>query len=173
MLNTRGLTRSGKQPATWRRDLPAMNEADAHWHDGHEIAYASKGVLVMHTGTSRWIAPPHRAMWIPAGVVHAHRKCGATRLHSITVPADVDSPDLQQPAMFGVAPLLRELIITCADMDDRSGSPHGQNLLEFLVDELQPVLEPSARLPVADDRPLGEHSAMLEADPFSPSAPSA
>ena len=112
------------QPPTWSRDLAAMNEIDAHWHDGHQIAYASRGVLAVYTGTSRWIAPPHRAMWIPAGVVHAHRAYGATRLHLFAVPASLAgrpgscSGDCKyggatphcEPAMFAVTPLLREAL---------------------------------------------------------------
>ena len=105
------MSNSRHQPTapTAIRELAAAAGVTAHWHDEHQIVYASRGVVAVHTETSRWIAPAHRALWIPAGTVHAHRAYGVTRLHFLGL---TQNPlKLHEPTALTVSPLLRELLI--------------------------------------------------------------
>ena len=64
---------------------------DAHRHDDHQIVYAARGVLAVTTDAGTWIAPATRAIWVPAGTVHAHRAHGELELHLVGLPA-TDNP---------------------------------------------------------------------------------
>ncbi|UYM03520.1 AraC family transcriptional regulator [Solicola gregarius] len=88
---------------------------DRHRHDEHQIMYASAGVVEATTERGSWIAPPQRAVWVPAGEWHEHRFHGATRSHTVGFPRDDAPLDPAEPAVVLVTPLLRELIISWAD----------------------------------------------------------
>src|SRR5579863_7386258 len=50
--------------------MPAGTVFDWHTHDDHQLAWASQGVLTVRSGSSAWVLPPTRALWIPKGVRH-------------------------------------------------------------------------------------------------------
>ena len=88
---------------------------DRHFHDEHQIMYASAGVVEVTTERGAWIASPQRAVWVPAGQWHAHHFHGASRSHTVGF-ATTDPPlDPNAPAVLLVPPLLRELFVTLAD----------------------------------------------------------
>ena len=41
-----------------------------HSHPWAQLSYASQGVLEVQTAAGRFIAPPQRAVWVPAGMPH-------------------------------------------------------------------------------------------------------
>ncbi|MFC7327051.1 AraC family transcriptional regulator [Marinactinospora rubrisoli] len=134
------------------RPLPAGGGIDAHRHDDHQIVYAGRGVLAITTDAGSWVAPATRAIWIPAGTVHAHRAYGETDMHTVGLPAAENPLGLRAPTVLTVAPLLRELILayTRAPRDD---TPERRRLRAVLLDRLrvsprqQPVHLPTARDP--------------------------
>jgi AraC-like DNA-binding protein len=71
--------------------LTAGDRIDAHRHDDHQIVYAGSGVVAVTTDAGTWFAPGTRAIWVPAGTVHAHRAHGRLDLHLVGLPAD-DNP---------------------------------------------------------------------------------
>ncbi|BFO18446.1 hypothetical protein SHKM778_48340 [Streptomyces sp. KM77-8] len=73
--------------APTRTQWLASGEAiDAHRHDDHQIVYAGRGVLAITTSEGSWVAPGTRAIWVPAGTVHAHRAYGELDLHLVGLP---------------------------------------------------------------------------------------
>ncbi len=81
-----------------------------HSHHEHQLVHANHGLLSVDTSSSRWVVPPLRALWVPAGTSH-----------SITAKADSEMAALYfQPTttlagrsdvdVVSVSPLLRELI---------------------------------------------------------------
>lgn len=159
-------TRHLSEAPTETRDLSATVGVDAHWHNDHQIVYASSGVLAVHTDDSRWITPAHRAIWVPAHTVHAHRAYGHTRLHLLGVPTDLDPLGLTGPTVLAVTPLLRELLISFTELDvpDRA-APAGQRLLAVVLDQLATAPEHEVRVPAPRDPRLSALCAALEADP--------
>ncbi|GLY53662.1 helix-turn-helix transcriptional regulator [Lentzea sp. NBRC 102530] len=147
---------------TTSRDLAATSGVTAHWHDEHQIVYASRGVVAVHTETSRWIAPVHRALWIPAGAVHSHRAYGVTRLHFLGL---TQNPlKLNEPTALAVSPLLRELLITYTELTDRE-TPAGKRMRSVLLDQLATAAEQPVRVPAARDPRLATVCTALETDP--------
>ncbi|MET9626127.1 helix-turn-helix transcriptional regulator [Lentzea sp. NPDC006480] len=158
MSNTR------HQPAapTTSRDLAAAATVTPHWHDENQIVYASRGVVAVHTESSRWIAPAHRALWIPSGTVHSHRAYGVTRLHFLGL---TQNPlKLRSPSALAVSPLLRELLIVYTSLTDRE-TPAAKRMRAVLLDQLDTASEQPVRVPAARDPRLATVCSLLEADP--------
>jgi AraC-like DNA-binding protein len=150
--------------ATTVVELAAGGEVDAHRHDYHQIVYAARGVLSVTTETGRWVAPATRALWIPAGTAHQHRAHGATDLHAVGLPAEVNPLGLRTPAVLAVGPLLRELIIVYTR--EQSGpDAERARLLAVLLDQLRQSPQQPLRLPAPRDPRLIAVCAALERDP--------
>ncbi|MYS78297.1 AraC family transcriptional regulator, partial [Streptomyces sp. SID5926] len=82
--------------------LDAGQRIDAHRHDEHQIVHAGSGVVAVTTESGTWFAPATRAIWIPAGTVHAHRAHGRLDLHLVGLPADANPLGLDSPAVLAV-----------------------------------------------------------------------
>src|SRR5690348_13430185 len=52
---------------------------DTHTHREAQLVYAARGMMEVTTPKGRWLVPPDRAVWVPAGLAHA-----------IDVLADID-----------------------------------------------------------------------------------
>jgi AraC-like DNA-binding protein len=128
---------------------------DAHRHDGHQIVYAGRGVLAVTTGKGSWVAPGTRAIWVPAGTVHAHRAHGELELHLVGLSATENPLGLTAPTVLAVGPLLRELIVAYTRTQAHS-SPERDRLRAVLLDQLraspqQPQYLPTPTAPLLCD----------------------
>ncbi|MEU6078695.1 helix-turn-helix transcriptional regulator [Micromonospora sp. NPDC047074] len=137
---------------------------DAHRHDDHQIVYAARGVLAVSTDAGAWVAPATRAIWIPAGAVHAHQAHGRLELHLVGLPTTENPLGLARPTVLTVGPLLRELILayTRRPHDD---SPARERLRAVLLDELRASPQQPLHLPAPRDTRLAALCAALHADP--------
>ncbi|MEU1896018.1 helix-turn-helix transcriptional regulator [Streptomyces pristinaespiralis] len=149
---------------TRTRSLATGTEIDAHRHDDHQIVYAGRGVLTVTTGTGTWVAPATRAIWIPAGTVHAHQAHGELDLHLVGLPATDNPLALDEPTVLAVAPLLRELILahTRPPFDD---SPERTRLRAVLLDQLRASPQQPLHLPTPTSPLLGDLCDLLRTDP--------
>ncbi|HZZ32536.1 MAG TPA: hypothetical protein VFE10_11145, partial [Phenylobacterium sp.] len=66
-------------------DYPPSFELDWHSHRRGQLLYAANGVVAVSTPQGAWIAPPERAVWIPAGIAHAVRMVGAVSTRSLLI----------------------------------------------------------------------------------------
>ncbi|MER5515888.1 helix-turn-helix transcriptional regulator [Streptomyces sp. NPDC002763] len=149
---------------THTRWLAAGHAIDAHRHDDHQIAYAGRGVLAVTTGAGSWVAPGNRAIWVPAGTVHAHRAYGELELHFIGLPATENPLALDAPTVLAVGPLLRELIIAYTRGED-DDSPERARLHAVLLDQLRASPQQPLHLPTPTAPLLRDVCAILQADP--------
>jgi AraC-like DNA-binding protein len=177
---------------TGLRPLPAGTGIDAHRHDENQIVYAGRGVLSVTTDAGSWVAPATRAIWIPAGAVHEHRAYGDTVLHLVGLPVEDNPLCLDRPAVIGVDPLLRELIIAYTGqpeghpdertdehhVEHRVGRPGGRpaerpgvpaaerlRLRAVLLDRLRRSTQQPVHVPAARDPRLAAVCAVLRDDP--------
>ncbi len=144
--------------------LPAGTGVDAHWHDENQIVYAGRGVLSVTTDAGSWIAPATRAIWIPAGTVHEHRAYGDTDLYLLGLPVKDNPLRLDQPAVIGVGPLLRELIITYTRQPAERTAEH-RRLRAVLLDQLRHSAQAPVNVPAAKDPRLVAVCAILRDNP--------
>ncbi|MFD4398527.1 AraC family transcriptional regulator [Kitasatospora sp. NPDC058478] len=137
---------------------------DAHRHDDHQIAYAASGVLAITTDAGSWVAPGTRAIWVPAGTVHAHQAHGELDLHLVGLPAAENPLGLDRPTVLAVGPLLRELIVayTRTPEDD---SPERARLRAVLLDQLRASPQQPLHLPAPATPLLRAVCDRLRADP--------
>ncbi|TDD72849.1 AraC family transcriptional regulator [Actinomadura darangshiensis] len=137
---------------------------DAHRHDDHQIAYAGRGVVAVTTGAGSWVAPANRAIWIPAGAVHAHQAHGELELHLVGLPAADNPLRLDAPAVLTVRPLLRELILAYTDPETSEG-PARTRLRAVLLDQLAASPQQPLHLPAPTVPHLKALCDILHADP--------
>ncbi|MFG2139689.1 AraC family transcriptional regulator [Streptomyces sp. NPDC048650] len=137
---------------------------DAHRHDDHQIVYAARGVLAITTDAGSWIAPATRAIWVPAGTVHAHQAHGELELHLVGLPATENPLRLDEPTVLAVGPLLRELILAHTRTPLDEGPEHGR-LRAVLCDQLRASPQQPVHLPAPTAPRLQAVCEILRADP--------
>ncbi|NUS91454.1 MAG: helix-turn-helix transcriptional regulator [Nocardia sp.] len=147
---------------TRARDLPGGSHIDAHRHLDHQLIYCSGGAAEVRTDSGTWIAPPDRAIWIPAGHWHEHHFFGPTRFHCIAFPLE-EPDDRATPAVLATSALVRELIITCSTLDDLPVAELDR-LRQVLLDQLDRMPREHLPLPVARDERLRAACALVEHD---------
>src|ERR1700761_935001 len=116
-------------PAT-RRRLQTGERITTHFHDQAQLIYPAHGLLGVTTERGTWMAPPHRAVWVPAGAEHEHQAYGVTDMRALLFPTSVlggprgrERPagpaeplvlggPRAEPTVITVSGLLRELIMT-------------------------------------------------------------
>lgn len=149
-----------------RVPLVHQERIDRHRHLEHQLVCPSRGVLEVSTPLGVWAVPPHRAVWIPAGVVHAHLAHGPTELRALSF-APADNPlRLDRPAVLAVTPLLRE-VVACLT-DDTEPAPDARqrrNLERVALDQLRRVEPLGGCLPSPADARLRDIARILRDDP--------
>ncbi|MFJ8948414.1 AraC family transcriptional regulator [Streptomyces sp. NPDC102395] len=144
--------------------LASGGEIEAHRHDDHQIVYAGRGVLTVTTSAGSWVAPATRAIWVPAGTVHAHQAHGDLELHLVGLPPQEDPLRLDTPTVLAVSPLLRELIITYTRTED-DNSPQQTRLRTVLLDQLRISVQQPLHLPTPSSPLLRTVCDLLRTDP--------
>ncbi|MFJ8885290.1 AraC family transcriptional regulator [Streptomyces sp. NPDC102402] len=144
--------------------VAAGADIDAHRHDDHQIIYAARGVLAITTDIGTWIAPATRAIWVPAGTVHAHHAHGALDLRLVGLPATDNPLGLDAPTVLTVKPLLRELILAYTRDPDDDGAERNR-LRAVLLDQLAASAQQALHLPTPTDSRLKEICDILQANP--------
>ncbi len=129
----------------------------------HQLLYASRGVMSVHTGSGTWAVPRDRAAWIPAGDVPRVVVHGRVAVRALYLP---------EPLWGGVPPcrvvavpaLLRELVLHLVGVCPLDLSvPAHRRLADVLVDQVVGLPDAPLRLPMpADPRALAVASALLD-----------
>jgi len=97
---------------TVTRDFDAAVLSPSHSHPRGELLYAEHGTLTVTAAEGNWIAPPNRAIWIPAGVTHITRHTVNTEVRAVFIRHDAVPSLPEHCTVVQVGPLLRELILT-------------------------------------------------------------
>ncbi|GAA1936631.1 helix-turn-helix transcriptional regulator [Streptomyces durmitorensis] len=149
---------------TRTQSLASGAAIDTHRHDDHQIVYAGRGVLAVTTDAGSWVAPVTRAIWIPAGTVHAHQAHGELELHLVGLPAAENPLALETPTVLAVGPLLRELIVAYTHSPGDE-SPERARLRAVLLDQLRASHQEPLHLPTPAAPLLRTLCDILCADP--------
>ncbi|CAM2176998.1 AraC family transcriptional regulator [Burkholderia latens] len=149
-------------------DYAAGTTFPEHAHRRGQFAFASRGTLSVSTPHGRWLVPPQRACWVPAGVRHDMTMTGTVTLFNTFVADDAARaaglPD--QCGVYGVSPLLRQLIDDAIDVpamydvDGRAGK-----LMALLVAEIATMPRLSLHAPLPADARLAKICRHLFASP--------
>jgi AraC-like DNA-binding protein len=126
-----------------------------HIHSWAQLSYAIDGVIEVRTVSGRFIAPPLRAIWIPAGMKHSVHCSARTQLRSLYIDSGVMQLDWPECRVLTVRPLMRELIREFSEMPveyDEQG--HEGRLASVLIDQLTLAPEAGLSLPWPEDARL-------------------
>jgi AraC-like DNA-binding protein len=164
-----------RQDAEWRQltgptygELGHRDTIDWHYHDMQQLVYPSSGVLAISAAAGTWVVPPQRAVWIPAGVPHAHRAHGPVQMRTLAFsPAATADPPLPAgPVVLEVSPLLREVIVALTSGHSTPYTARQRTTMEQVaLDQLRRVSQLPVRLPALTDDRLRAIAALLRADP--------
>ncbi len=131
-----------------------------------QLSYAIQGVLEVQTSAGRFVAPPERAVWIPAGVPHRVFSSPHTEMRSLYIDCSVAGWALERCHVLGVSDLLRELIRAFSRVPveyDESGA-HGR-LAQVILDQLAEAPQIDLMLPLPQDSRLRQIYQSLEQHP--------
>lgn len=146
--------------------LPRQTGTPRHSHPWVQLTYAIQGVLHVRTAAGSFVAPPQRAIWIPAGLEHEVLSSPNTEMRSLYLHDD--SPENPPPGcrVLGVDALTRELIRSFCELPveyDESG-PDGR-LAGVLLDRLRAAPEVRLSLPLPSDPRLKKLCSRLQRKP--------
>ncbi len=137
-----------------------------HSHEGACLIHPEKGVVTVETEEGRWVVPPQRAVWLPAGMAHQTSMNGEVTLQSLIIDGAAFEGAPQDACIVAITPLLRELILhACAMAQGQSVDRPTERLVSVLVDQLNKVEAPALPLPLPQDRRLTRIAEALMADP--------
>ena len=133
-----------------------------HWHSWGQLVFSITGAVRVsaqgETGDSTYIVPPSRAVWIPAGVVHAvtaieQADLRTLYLHESAVQALGTEADWAVCRVLDVTPLLRELVLQMAVEPDpapaaAADQAREQTIGALILDELRRARSVQLGLPM-------------------------
>lgn len=142
------------------QQVPALLHEAGNWH---KLIYATRGVTTVHTDDSAWVAPPHRGVWIPAGVRFRLELSGAVALRMLYIRKR-RLPGLKNCSVVNITPLMRELIVRA----NRIGAldtavPEQRRLLGVMLDELKLQVAAPLKLPLPRDPRAAQFAALAQA----------
>jgi AraC-like DNA-binding protein/mannose-6-phosphate isomerase-like protein (cupin superfamily) len=83
---------------------------DWHSHDYHQLLYAITGATQLETAEARFLLPPQRAAWIPAGVRHRTMVSNVDGVSLYFQPASVPAAG-ERVRILVATPVMREMIL--------------------------------------------------------------
>lgn len=97
-------------------DYPPSFELAEHSHRRGQFLYAAHGVVAVSTPEGAWVAPPERAVWIPAGTPHSVRMVGAVQTRSVLIDQKAGANLAGSCRVVTVSPLLRQLLVAASQV---------------------------------------------------------
>jgi AraC-like DNA-binding protein len=125
---------------------------DRHDHAWGQLAFCNSGVMRVESERAAWLAPPTRAIWLPAGVEHAIVMKGEVATRFLYLDPALAAPLPAEPEVLEVIPLLRELILHILTLRMLHPSkPREDRMGRLLVDLLVEARRVDLTLPLPRD----------------------
>jgi AraC-like DNA-binding protein len=147
---------------------------ERHAHDWDQLTYAASGVMRLHTDSATWLVPPHRAVWLPAGVQHIEELHAPVSIRTLYLAPKLAKTLPRDVCMVNIHALMRELILRISRIGvlDRKKPPQA-HLISVLLDELVGATDVPLQLPMPLDPRAKRVAALLQASPDDSSSVSA
>ncbi|MGL5996349.1 MAG: AraC family transcriptional regulator [Pseudomonas proteolytica] len=146
--------------------LPNRALTRRHSHPWVQLSYAISGVLEIQTSAGRFVAPPQRAVWIPAGMPHRVFSSPHTEMRSLYLDCSVTAWAAERCQVLAVSDLLRELIRRFSELpvEYAEDGPDGR-LAQVLLDQLAAAPQVDLMLPLPLDNRLRQIYRSLSLHP--------
>src|SRR5947207_12320073 len=150
-------------------DFASGHRIPPHSHAEHQLVYASKGVMTVHTPAGTWVVPAHRGVWVPARMVHSIEIAGAVSMRTLYLAPRVARAVGPGCRALTIRPLLRELILHAVELRTMSRRNPGQaRLIEVIVDQLEASGTAALHLPQLQDARACRIARVLQDHPSDP-----
>lgn len=154
-------------PMTVRvESLAARSYFPEHRHEWAQVVYAISGVLTVATEGRSFVISPEQAVWLPTGVAHRVGTLLGAEFRSLWIVSDMIDSFPDEPSVFGVSPLLRELIVEAASLELRAykeGYP--ARVIRLILDQLRRAPPLQGALPWPRGESLNRLCEALYAEP--------
>jgi AraC-like DNA-binding protein len=97
-------------------EYPTHHRVPLHRHRRSQLLYAATGIMVVGTEAGRWIVPPERAVWIPAGMQHDVTALAHVSTRSVYIEPGVADDLPGDCRVIGISALMRQLLLETADL---------------------------------------------------------
>ncbi|HEX2113469.1 MAG TPA: helix-turn-helix transcriptional regulator [Alphaproteobacteria bacterium] len=148
------------------KDFPDGFFIPPHAHPRSQLIHASSGVMRISTPQGAFVVPPHRAVWVPANIVHDVRMAGAVAMRTLYILPDAISALPKECCVVAVSPLLRELILRATTLPllyDEEGTDG--RVMALILDELRVLPVLPLNLPMPRDPRLARICRAMLDDP--------
>ncbi len=142
---------------------------EPHTHREAQLVFATEGTMQVTTPKGRWLVPPDRAVWMPAGLPHAIDVLADIEMRSLYFDAGWMAPDDPQRAALDVefvvrvSELLHQAIL--ALYDGRNDPKRNELLIRLAVLELREAEDSTTFIPLPHEPRCRRAADMVLADP--------
>lgn len=144
-------------------------EYDWHSHVRGQVFCVASGLVHVRTAHGSWLLPPHRAGWLPPGMLHWVSVVGAQGGWSVIVTPEASRQLPDHPCVFGISDVMGALVRRAVTWPNPHEPDAAQErLLQVLLDEMARAPHEALHLPMpADPRLIRIASAIFDepADP--------
>jgi AraC-like DNA-binding protein len=139
---------------------------DRHDHPWGQLAFCNSGVMRVVSETKSWLAPPTRAIWLPATVPHEIVMQGEVATRFLYLAPELSASLPAEASVLEVVPLLRELILHILKVRMlHPARPEQDRLARLLVDLLVQARSIDLALPLPADRRALAFADQVQAAP--------
>lgn len=158
---------------TLSRSYPRGTHLGLHVHREAQLLFAARGVMQVSTPKGRWLTPPARALWLPAGIEHGVDVLADLEMRALLIDTRwlANHPQahrLDREFVVAVRPLLREMVLA-AFGDDMREDMHPRRielLLELVLFELIEAEDGATFMPLPTDPRARRIAEWVLADPL-------
>src|SRR5690242_15468953 len=145
---------------------PDRYRLEAHAHPWGQLIYAVRGTMQVLAGNTLWLVPPTRAVWAPAGVVHAIEMRGEVAMRTIYVPAERSGALPTATHAIEVTPLLREVVLHLVGLRLlHADEPKHLHMAQVFLDLVAASESLPLFVPMPNDARAAAVARALQADP--------
>lgn len=142
-----------------RRTMAAMevtypDGASTGWHSHPrgQLLYAIQGLMTVRSAAGMWIVPPHRALWLAAGLEHEVTMSGVVEIRTVFMDDTALQTLPERSCVVEVSPLLHALIVAAVAIPlDYAEGGRDDRLMRLLADEVRVADVLGLHLPVPAD----------------------
>lgn len=150
------------------RDYPKGLRIDLHMHRESQLIYAAKGTMQVNTPGGRWLVPPDRAVWVPAGLEHAIDVLADIEMRTLYfdqawLAREKRSGSLDHEFVVRVSPLVHQAIL--ALFDAACGRERTDLLIRLVMLELHQAEDSATFIPLPQEPRCRRAADIVLADP--------
>ena len=142
--------------------FPTGGSANDTASDWDRLVYASRGGMRVRTAQDEWMVPPHRALWVPAGMRYRVEMKGRVSLRTLYFRPPLSRRLPRECRVMNVSALLRELILHVSNRavaDPRLASEG--RAIALLLDQLVAIEVVPLQLPLLRDPRAARAASLL------------